>query len=310
VNGPATADQTRRDRRRPRQQCEGACSRSPPAAPTASTCSCRTATAGSRWPRRGDSYYEFTSPARRASRRHQPGARKLDNGTEPARPSLGGLVPGREARAPAGHRPVTARRHALVSVPVVAPMPQPVTESATRRPPIFLVLTVNSGDESRDAVRRRAGELPGLVRAVGQRDLHGQLSCVAAFRSDAGTGCSACPARRAAPLAEAAPLPGLAVSTAGDILLHIRAKRMDLCFELALQSRSRLGGGVNRGGGGARVPVLRRPRPHRLSSTAPRTPRRRTRSLRRSSATRTRRSPGGGYVLVQRYAHDLAQWMR
>jgi putative iron-dependent peroxidase len=35
-----------------------------------------------------------------------------------------------------------------------------------------------------------------------------------------------------------------AVSTPGDILFHIRATRMDLCFELATQIMSRLGGAV------------------------------------------------------------------
>ena len=53
------------------------------------------------------SYYEFTSP---------PGVRlddtawraELDNGTAACAPVLGGLVPGRQARARPGHRPVTA----------------------------------------------------------------------------------------------------------------------------------------------------------------------------------------------------------
>lgn len=66
----------------------------------------------------------------------------------------------------------------------MASAPQPVTEPATREA-IFLVLTVNPGDASRETVRAACGDLPGLVRAVGQRDVHGQLSCVAAFGSDA-----------------------------------------------------------------------------------------------------------------------------
>ena len=36
-----------------------------------------------------------------------------------------------------------------------------------------------------------------------------------------------------------------AVATPGDILFHIRATRMDLCFELATQIMSRLGGAVS-----------------------------------------------------------------
>ena len=36
-----------------------------------------------------------------------------------------------------------------------------------------------------------------------------------------------------------------AVSTPGDLLFHIRATRMDLCFELAEQIMTRLGGAVS-----------------------------------------------------------------
>ena len=35
-----------------------------------------------------------------------------------------------------------------------------------------------------------------------------------------------------------------AIATPGDLLFHIRAKRMDLCFELAKQIMARLGGFV------------------------------------------------------------------
>ena len=36
-----------------------------------------------------------------------------------------------------------------------------------------------------------------------------------------------------------------AVSTPGDLFFHIRAKRMDLCFELETQIMTRLGGAVS-----------------------------------------------------------------
>jgi porphyrinogen peroxidase len=36
-----------------------------------------------------------------------------------------------------------------------------------------------------------------------------------------------------------------AVSTPGDLLFHIRAKRMDLCFELATQIMARIGDAVS-----------------------------------------------------------------
>jgi porphyrinogen peroxidase len=36
-----------------------------------------------------------------------------------------------------------------------------------------------------------------------------------------------------------------AVSTPGDLLFHIRAKRMDLCFEMATQIMARLGNALS-----------------------------------------------------------------
>ena len=186
-------------------------------------------------------------------------------------------------------------------------MPQPVTEPATRDA-IFLVLTVNSGDESRDAVRAACGELPGLVRAVGRRDLHGQLSCVAAFGSDAWERLFGLPRpAELHTLAEVGAAPRLSVSTAGDILLHIRAERMDLCFELALQLRSRLDGAVtvveevhgfryfddrDLTGfvDGTENPVG----PHAVAATI--------------VGDEGAPFAGGSYVLVQRYVHELAQW--
>ena len=51
----------------------------------------------------------------------------------------------------------------------------------------------------------------------------------------------AAPGRACMPSARYAPGPRHAVSTPGDLLFHIRAKRMDLCFELATQIMARIG---------------------------------------------------------------------
>lgn len=123
--------------------------------------------------------------------------------------------------------------------------PQPVTAPQTRAA-IFLVVTVNPGSRSRGAVRALAGELDGLVRAVGARDVDGRLSCVIAFGSDAWDSLFGSPRP-----AELHPFPAIeacprrAVSTPGDVLLHIRAERMDLCFELAAQIVARLGDAIS-----------------------------------------------------------------
>jgi putative iron-dependent peroxidase len=94
-------------------------------------------------------------------------------------------------------------------------------------------------------VRSLCGDSAALVRAVGFRDLEGGLSCVLAFGSDAWDRLFGTPKPKDLhPFRE---IRGRhhAVATPGDILFHIRAARMDLCFELATQIVSRLGGAVH-----------------------------------------------------------------
>jgi putative iron-dependent peroxidase len=113
------------------------------------------------------------------------------------------------------------------------------------RAAIFLVVTINSGRESEAAVRALCGNLAALLRAVGFRSLEGRLSCVMAFGSNAWDRLFGIPKPKDLhPFRE---IRGKhhAVSTPGDILFHIRAARMDLCFELATQIMSRLAGAVS-----------------------------------------------------------------
>src|SRR6267142_1391616 len=56
------------------------------------------------------------------------------------------------------------------------PVSQPVVQDLTRAA-IFLVVTINPGTASRAAVRSFCSDLPALVRAVGFRDIEGNLSC-------------------------------------------------------------------------------------------------------------------------------------
>ncbi len=123
-------------------------------------------------------------------------------------------------------------------------VPQPVVATLTRAA-IFLVVTVNSGAEHDDAVLALCRDLQALLRAVGFRDLEGRLSCVMAFGNDAWDRLFGGPKPRDLhPFRE---IRGRhhAVATPGDILFHIRAARMDLCFELATQIMSRLSGAVS-----------------------------------------------------------------
>jgi porphyrinogen peroxidase len=126
---------------------------------------------------------------------------------------------------------------------VPAAAPQPVVAELTRAA-IFLVATVNPGAENEARVRASCGDLNSLLRAVGFRNLEGRLSCVLALGSDAWDRLFGAPRPKGLhPFRE---IRGVhhAVSTPGDILLHIRAVSMDLCFELATQIMSRLTGAV------------------------------------------------------------------
>jgi porphyrinogen peroxidase len=123
--------------------------------------------------------------------------------------------------------------------------PQPVVAPLTRAA-IFLVVTVNPGDDHRATVRAFCEDFPALVRAVAYRDLEGYLSCVMGFGSMGWD--RLFPSARPAelhPFREIRAGSRVAVSTPGDILFHIRAARMDLCFELATQFMARLGGAVS-----------------------------------------------------------------
>jgi porphyrinogen peroxidase len=133
-----------------------------------------------------------------------------------------------------------------VSAPVSPPppVPQPVAASLTRAA-IFLVVTVNPGPASAATVKSFCADLAALLRAVGFRDLEGNLSCVMGFGADLWD--RLFPPPRPAelhPFREIRAGSRHAVATPGDLLFHIRARRMDLCFELATQIMARLGPAV------------------------------------------------------------------
>lgn len=116
--------------------------------------------------------------------------------------------------------------------------------SRLSRAAIFLVATLNGGSESIAVVRAMCCDLAGFVRAVGFRDLDGGLSCIMGFGSNAWDRLFGDP--RPKDLHPFQDIHGQhhAVATPGDILFHIRAQSMDLCFELAMQIIARLGDAV------------------------------------------------------------------
>lgn len=124
------------------------------------------------------------------------------------------------------------------------PQPQPVVAPLTRAA-IFLVVTLNPGDDHGATVRAFCDDFPALVRSVAYRDLEGYLSCVIGFGSNAWEQLFKSPRPAGLhPFKEFHAGSRHAVATPGDILFHIRAARMDLCFELATQFMTRLSGAV------------------------------------------------------------------
>jgi putative iron-dependent peroxidase len=112
----------------------------------------------------------------------------------------------------------------------------PLTESA-----IFLVVIVETGGE--EVVRDLLADISGLKRSVGFRIPDAELSCVTGLGSDLWDRLFGDP--KPAGLHPFVELDGprhTAVATPGDLLFHIRAHRLDMCFELAQHLVERLSG--------------------------------------------------------------------
>jgi porphyrinogen peroxidase len=186
-----------------------------------------------------------------------------------------------------------------------APKPQailsPITEAA-----IFVTVTVDSGAE--DGVRDLLSDVSGLRRSVGFRIPEGELTCVVGVGAGIWDRLFG-PPRPAGlhPFPEFAGPRHTAPATPGDLLFHIRAHRLDLCFELAQRLMSRLAscvrvvdevhgfrsfderdllgfvdGTENPEGAAALAAVL-------IGDEDP-------------------EFAGGSYVVVQKYLHDLEGW--
>jgi putative iron-dependent peroxidase len=131
-----------------------------------------------------------------------------------------------------------------IPMPTRSPEPQAVATPITRSA-IFIVATLNEGAGHADTVRAWCGDVAALVRSVGQRVPEGNLSCVCGFSSTAWDALFGAPRPAALhPFRVFGSGTRTAVSTPGDLLLHIRAEQMDLCFELATHLMQRLGGAV------------------------------------------------------------------
>jgi len=185
--------------------------------------------------------------------------------------------------------------------------PQPVAAPLTRAA-IFLVVTVNPGAEHRATVRAFCADLAKLVRAVEFRDLDGALSCVMGFGSAAWDRLFGAP--RPAELHDFREIRAgerHAPATPGDLLFHIRAERMDLCFELATQIMTRLGGAVTPAD---EVHGFRYFDARDLLGFVDGTENPRGRAVEDAALIGPEDAAfaGGSYCIVQKYLHDLAGW--
>ncbi|MGA8137046.1 Dyp-type peroxidase [Pseudomonas sp. MWU12-2037] len=116
----------------------------------------------------------------------------------------------------------------------------PITSSA-----IFIVATLAPGSEAAEKVRGWCEDVAALTRSVGKRVPAGNLSCVCGFGSSAWDRLFGGPRPASLHAFREMGVEGRrAVATPGDILLHIRADQMDLCFELATQLLTRLGDAI------------------------------------------------------------------
>ena len=195
--------------------------------------------------------------------------------------------------------PVTGGSALGIAQPVAAPL---------ARAAIFLVVTLGSSPDSRTSIRSFSGELPALLRAVGFRDIEAGLSCVIAFGSDAWDRIFGSP--RPAELHPFREIHGgdrHAVATPGDVLFHIRAKRFDLCFELATQIMARLAHAVSPAD---EVHGFRYFDDRDLIGFVDGTENPTGQAAVDAVLIGDEDSQfaGGSYVIVQKYLHDLARW--
>ena len=183
--------------------------------------------------------------------------------------------------------------------------PQAVLSSLTEAA-IFLVVAVDVGGE--EQIRALLADVSGLKRSVGFRVPEGELTCVAGLGSALWDRLFGQPSPAGLhPFRELAGPRHTAVATPGDLLFHLRAHRLDLCFELAQRLTERLvgcaqvvdevhgfksfderdllgfvDGTENPEGAAARAAVV-------IGDEDP-------------------GFAGGSYVIVQKYLHDLASW--
>ncbi|WP_431804154.1 Dyp-type peroxidase [Microbacterium sp. bgisy203] len=116
----------------------------------------------------------------------------------------------------------------------------PLTSNA-----IMLTLTLTSAPDAVATVRSALASVGDLVKNVAVRDLSGALACTVGIGSDVWDAVTGAPRpAELHPFREVRGAVHTAPSTPGDLFVHIRAERHDLCFELERQILDAFGGAV------------------------------------------------------------------
>src|SRR6202789_435580 len=186
-----------------------------------------------------------------------------------------------------------------VTQPIVAPL---------SRAAIFLVVTLKPGADNRATLRSFCGDLSGIFRAVEYRNIEAGLSCIMGIGSDAWDNLFGQPRpAELHPFREVRSGTRHAVSTPGDLLFHIRARHMDLCFELATQIMARIGSAIS--------PVdevhgFKNFDDRDLVGFVDGTENPRGEAVAEAALIGEEDAgfAGGSYVMVQKYLHDVAGW--
>jgi putative iron-dependent peroxidase len=188
--------------------------------------------------------------------------------------------------------------------------PQAAINAPQTRDAIFLVLALAPAAADVERARRVIGQLDSLQRAVAARDPAGNLSVAAAFGSDVWDRLFGQPRPAGLhPFRELRSGNRFAPATPGDLFFHIRAERLDLCYELAAQVTARLADSattVDETHGfryfddrdltgfvdGTENPMGA----ERIAATI--------------VGDEDPHFAGGSYVMVQKYLHKLSDWIR
>jgi putative iron-dependent peroxidase len=187
----------------------------------------------------------------------------------------------------------------VVAQPIVAPL---------SRAAIFLVVTLKPESDARATLRSFCGDLSGIFRAVEFRNIEAGLSCIMGIGSEAWDRLFGQP--RPSELHSFREIRAgarHAMSSPGDLLFHIRAKHMDLCFELATQIMARIGNAV--------APVdevhgFKNFDDRDLVGFVDGTENPRGEAIADAALVGEEDSAfaGGSYVMVQKYLHDMNGW--